>query len=120
VTVNDIHDVENGERIYVEAIQSSYRTVLFTTAIITFIFTFFLSDIPVIGNKKKWNKKMNEEKLKSVKTNMEEKKDVIVSVNTNDNDTPYNISETSGSKRDSIAASENTIKLDDEGKNSVN
>jgi len=121
VIVNDIHDVENGERIYVEAIQSSYRTVLFTTAIITFIFTFFLSDIPVIGNRKQWNKKMNEEKLKSVKTSMEEeKKDVIVSVNTNDNDTPFSISEVSGSKRDSVAVSENTLKLDDEGKNSVN
>jgi len=90
VTVNDIHDVPQGERIYVESIQSSYRTILFTTAIITFFLTFFLSNIPVIGNRKKWNQKMNEEKLKSANSEIKEKKELDVCINNdnNGNDTP--------------------------------
>jgi len=108
VTVNDIHDIPQGERIYVESIQSSYRTVLFTTAIITFFFTFFLSNIPVIGNRKQWNKKMNEEKLKSDNSEMEEKKELDVYIN-NDNSgtgTPiyasvYSIQKNSGTICDS-------------------
>ncbi|ORX50751.1 hypothetical protein BCR36DRAFT_412245 [Piromyces finnis] len=83
-TVNDIHDIPKGEEIYVDAILSSYKSVLFATAIITFMFTLCLSNIPVIGNRKKINKMKNEDKLKSNKVDMEEKKDVEICISTTD------------------------------------
>ncbi|OUM63035.1 hypothetical protein PIROE2DRAFT_10503 [Piromyces sp. E2] len=118
VTVNDIHNIPNGEEIYVDAILSSYETVLFASAIITFIFTLFLSGIPVIGNRKKLNKKRNEEeeKIKSNNINIEEKKDVEISINTSD--THINTHE-SYSTKNSIAISDNTTDTKKESKSSV-
>ncbi|ORX86272.1 MFS general substrate transporter [Anaeromyces robustus] len=123
VSVNGIHKVPNGEEIYVEAIQISYRIINVSTAVITFMFTLFLSDIPKIGNRKKENKKNKmemEEKLKNSET-----EDVEISINTIETPINNNSKDNSDNSINKISSllnesEKDTLKSNKIRKNSIN
>jgi len=87
-TVNDIHTVKDGEKYYVEAIQTAYLSILVPGAIATFILTLFYGHVPVIGNRKKerkmMEKKVEESETKENKDN-KENNDVEVNITSNNN-----------------------------------
>ncbi|KAG4087943.1 major facilitator superfamily-domain-containing protein [Neocallimastix lanati (nom. inval.)] len=120
VTVNDIHDIPDGEIYYVDAIKMSYRIVNVSTACITLLFSLFLSDIPIIGNRKKENKKKMEMEKKLKVNKMEDTRDIIISVKTNDDEINNNNSEISMNNKVSLNDSDSTVKLDKESNQSVN
>jgi len=79
VTVNDIHNIPDGERLYTKAIQTAYRTTILPGAVITLIFTLLYGFIPAIGNRKK-ERKMNEEKLRQMEEIKDKNKDLEIDI----------------------------------------
>jgi len=98
----------------------SYRIVNVSTACITLLFSLFLSDIPIIGNRKKENKKKMEMEKKLKVNKMEDTRDIIISVKTNDDEINNNNSEISMNNKVSLNDSDSTVKLDKESNQSVN
>jgi len=74
VTVNDVHKVQKGNQIYVEAIQKTYLYTIFPVSILLFISSVF------IRSNKKIKKEQQKKLEKNSKENIEENDNVVVNV----------------------------------------
>jgi len=58
ITINDIHNVENGNIIYVEAIQKTYKYTIVPASIILFICAIFIKNFKLSSNSNKNTEKV--------------------------------------------------------------
>ncbi|OUM67165.1 hypothetical protein PIROE2DRAFT_58927 [Piromyces sp. E2] len=88
ITINDIHNVPEGNSIYVEAIRKTYLYCIFPVSVLVFLFSLFIKDYKIYNNKKG----NSEDRIENKDNCIENNDEVIKDLESNNDDVVITVS----------------------------